>query len=120
MKKMEVVLLFVLLAAPMAIIAGDTPFQGCQKLGCIGKIERIYLHPDGAIKVPPPVGSSGSDASVIGCSLSEGTYFTIKRSHPHFTEMYSMLLAAHMSKRDVYIRIEENTAGCNVRYTAVY
>lgn len=116
----KIVLLFFMLAAPMAGIAGTAPFQGCQKLGCIGKIDRIYLHPEGTVKVPPPIGSSGSDTSAVGCSLSEGAYFTIKRNHPHFSEMYSMLLAAHMSQRDVYIRILENSADCEVRYTAVY
>ena len=78
------------------------------------------MHPDRIIKVPPPLGAPGSDASVVGCSLSEGVYFTVKRSHPHFSEMYSMLLAAHMSERDVFIRIEENTEDCDVRYMAVY
>lgn len=109
-----------LLSASSAAFAGVAPFQGCQRLGCIGKIDRIYLHPQGDIKVPPPVGANGSDASAVACSLSEGAYFTLKRGHPHFSEAYSMLLAAHMSQKDVYIRVLENSPDCEVWYTAIY
>ncbi|MBB3059893.1 hypothetical protein [Microbulbifer rhizosphaerae] len=118
--KKRMMILLLLIAVPLATIAGTPPFQGCQRLACVGKIDRIYLHPEGNIKITPPIGANGSDTSVLGCSLSEGVYATIKRSHPHFTEMYSMLLAAHMSGKDVYVRILENSPDCEVWYTSIY
>jgi len=99
--------------------AGTAPLQGCDPafLGCAGKIDRIYLHPSGVIKIPPPI---GSDITNLNCSLSEGVYLTIKREHPHFKEMYSMLLTAHTLQKDVFLRYVENSSDCEIFYIALY
>ncbi|PKF76454.1 hypothetical protein CW749_26940 [Vibrio sp. vnigr-6D03] len=112
--------IFILLFFPLVAIAGEPPFKGCQKLGCIGKIESIYLHPSGDIKVPPPGISHGSDPRVVSCTMSEGVYFVLKRTNPHFQEMYSMLLTAKAANNDVYLRVEDGSNECQVRYSVIY
>jgi len=102
-----------------ATLGGTPPIEGCKaaSLACAGEIDKIYLHPNGSIKVPPPVGSNLSDMS---CSLSEGVYLTIKRNHPHFKEMYSMLLTAHASSKKMYLRYVKDSPDCEVLYTVIY
>jgi hypothetical protein len=100
--------------------AGDPPFLGCNSVGCIGKIDRIFLHESGDIKIPPPGGSDGSHAQNVQCTLSDGTYFVLKRAHPSFSEIYSAILAAQVAGKLVFLRIEDGSPDCTVRYADIY
>ena len=112
-----IVLLLLLLSGDA--LSGTPPIDGCHaaNLACAGEIDRIYLDPNGEIRIPPPVGYSESQ---IDCNLAGGQYFTIKRSHPHFNEMYSMLLTAHTAGKLMYLRYLKDSPDCEIWYTVIY
>lgn len=100
--------------------SGTAPEQGCATLGCFGKVDRLYLHDTGVIKIPPPIGSAGPGPDVVQCTLSENTYFVLKREHPNFKEIYSSLLSAHIAQKDVYLRVVQGSPDCEVHYAVIY
>lgn len=116
---MKYLVLVLLIAVSDLVFAGTAPIQGCkaENLACAGKIDKIYLHPDGDVKVPPPLGFNPNE---IACTLNGGMYFSIKRTHPHFKEMYSMLLTAHAASKDVYLRYLKDSPECEIWYTVIY
>ncbi|MET1257628.1 hypothetical protein [Aliikangiella maris] len=111
------IVIFLTSSFSVPVLSGTPPFQGCIELGCIGKIDKIYLHPSGMVKVPPPI---GADTSKLKCTLSEGVFITLKREHVHFKEMYSILLSAHASGKEVYLRVIVDSPDCEIHYSVIY
>lgn len=100
--------------------AGTPPFEGCRSQGCVGVIDNIYLHRDGSIKFPPPGKVVKESTGDLDCKLGEGVYFTLKQSHPHFKNIYSMLLTAHSANKEVFVRIVLGSKDCQVDYAVIY
>lgn len=100
--------------------AGTLPFEGCRSQGCVGVIDNIYLHRDGSIKFPPPGKVLKEPTGDLDCKLGEGVYFTLKQSHPHFKNIYSMLLTAHSANKEVFVRIVLGSKDCQVDYAIIY
>ncbi|SHG88009.1 hypothetical protein [Ferrimonas marina] len=99
--------------------ADDPPFRGCEAIGCAGKLERIYVDPEGNVRLLPPVYKE-SDPSMVNCNLNEDTYFVLQRDHPGFEEIYTLLIFAMDDNEEVFVRIETGTDNCQVRYAVVY
>ena len=115
MKAKAIFILFLTLITNISY-AGTPPFQGCSGTGCIGKLENIYLNPNGTVQVPP----MGSNSSNLDCNLGDGLYLTLKKEHIHFKEMYSMLLAAHAAQKDIFLRTVINSNDCEIWYSVIY
>lgn len=102
------------------VSAGTPPFEGCRETGCVGEIDYIYLHRDGSIKFPPPGKVIREPTGTLNCRLGEGVYFTLKQSHPHFKNIYSMLLTAHSANKEMFVRIITGSKDCQVDYAVIY
>lgn len=114
--KLRLGILIILSFLSMSGHAGEPPFVGCAKYGCIGKIDKIYLNPNGTVQIP----AMGTNSSILGCTLGAGNYLTLKPEHVHFKNMYSMMLTAHTSQKNIYLRIVENSQNCEIWYSIIY
>ncbi len=112
--KITIFLLSTLFAT--ASIAEAPPFFGCQSKGCIGIVGSIYVRNDGVVKIKAP---DGANTSSLNCTLTGG-YFSLKESHSRFKEIYSMVLSAQISQKNVYLRAIENSSDCEVYYAVIY
>lgn len=96
----------------------NSAFASCNSTSCYTTIKRIYASglADKTVFIEP----NDSPAGIVNCTLSEGTYFTLKESHPLYSEIYSLSLAALMAKNQVLLRIVENSSDCELGYAMVY
>lgn len=60
--------------------------------------------------------ATDGDETSLNCKALSNVYVTLQGSHPNFSEIYSALLAAQHSERNVTVRIREGTEGCLVSY----
>lgn len=89
-------------------------FGACGNISCDTTIDRVYATglSEGLVYIKPednPVGA-------VNCVPAEDQYFTLKSSHPLFSEIYSMALSSMMAGKDVRLRIVEGTDGCELAY----
>lgn len=96
----------------------NSAFASCNSKSCTTTIERIYAtgYVDGRVYIEPADDPSGK----VNCTLAENTFFTLKKEHPLFSEIYSMSLATLLSKNTVILRIVENSSDCELAYAMVY
>lgn len=87
---------------------------GCNSKSCSSTIKRVYVTgaSDGRIYIEPSDNANG----IVNCTLAENRFFTLRRSHQQFDEMYSLFLASRISNQEVTIRISEGTNGCAINY----
>jgi hypothetical protein len=97
--------------------AEPPPYLGCTATGCIGVFGSLYVSVNGDALITKP---DDMNTSALQCTLVEGQYFTLKRTHVAFKEIYAMLLAATASQRPLFLRAVENTAGCELMYGVIY
>ena len=86
----------------------------CQALGCTAQVSELYISgtSDGRIFIKPSVDPNG----IVQCNLAEGKYFTLKKTHELQPELYSALLTAQVSQKTIFMRILEDTSGCELMY----
>lgn len=111
------ILCSLLLLAPMLASAESPPFIGCGATGCIGVWGSIYVTASGDVHITKP---DGANTSPLQCTLSEGLYFTLKRAHPGFKEIYGLLLTAQATQKNVFLRALESSVDCELVYAVVY
>jgi hypothetical protein len=92
------------------------PIEVCTAIGCTAKIETLYLNPNGTIQMTM---DSAISKAPLGCTLADG-YFTLKKDNVHFSEMYSMILAAHMAQRPINLRTIAGSSNCEIWYSVLY
>ncbi len=90
---------------------------GCDSIRCLGKVEKLYVHEIGIyIKMDQDMNSLACNPAVLGSEK----FMTLKTDHPYRSEIYSTLLAAHLSQGpNVLIRITESSSTgneCFVKY----
>lgn len=88
-------------------------FAGCASHRCNSTIKTLYAssRDSGVVFV-----SLTSPTAALNCQLVENTYLSLKKDHPLFREIYSMLLTAKATEAEVGLRIVENSADCKISY----
>ena len=97
-------------------LLSNTSSANCDSVSCNTKIRTIYptAGSGGEIFIEPDV--SASVSSSVNCTRPEGRFFTLRREHVSFKEIYALLLAAELSDRVVRLRIQENSNTCDLSY----
>lgn len=113
---MRIFIIILSLVMSSLSFADKPPFLGCNNVGCIGKFGSIYLRDSGDVSIMKP---DGINSSGLTCTL-EGDYFTLKRTHPSFNEIYSSILAAQLAQKTIYLRALPNTPNCEIKYVVIY
>lgn len=110
--------IFVILLTLLSVVAnaGTPPFIGCTSLGCLGKLDAIYLAEDGSVQTP----AMGGNTSGLNCTLAPGGYLTLSSDHAHFDKMYAMMLTAHAANKNIYLRTKVGSPVCDVSYAVIY
>ncbi|MEW6995209.1 hypothetical protein AADZ84_13185 [Colwelliaceae bacterium MEBiC 14330] len=105
----------------LLMVYSSQGLANCIERGCSGiaseLFDRYYLSPAGGgqLRLKLKV-----DSSKLDCSLAEGKYMTLMASHPLFEEIYSSLLTASVSKKKVFVRIDQGSDNCQVSYLMYY
>ncbi len=84
----------------------------CNEIICTGELNKLSPNSNGSIYI-----SFSEDMTPLNCDMAAGKYITLKDTNPRHGEIYSMLLASIISKKNVSIRISEGTDGCAIYYT---
>ncbi|MGH8235434.1 MAG: hypothetical protein ACREXP_00240, partial [Steroidobacteraceae bacterium] len=66
--------------------AEPPPSLGCMASGCIGVFGSLYVNVSGDVLITKP---DGMDTSSLQCTLTGAQYFTLKRTHLGFKEIYA-------------------------------
>ena len=97
-----------------ALFLSGTAIGDCRapslKNVCDAKIERLRVQGDGEVLIH----TSGNE-SILACQLFD-SYIVLRKSHPGFEEVYSLLLAAQLADRQVRVRMYSGTSICRVNY----
>ncbi len=86
----------------------------CNRNICKGEIKQLfqnssilYILPDG-------------DLTQLNCEPRYDKYIIIRKSEPHFKEVYTMVMAALLTKKKAGVRIHETPGEvCKVMYTTI-
>lgn len=87
------------------------------KADCFGhiclnvSIESFFITNTGDIYV-----ATGGDESVLDCTALQGTYLKLDTTDAGAKNLYSALLTAQATSRNVNIRTETGSAGCRILY----
>jgi hypothetical protein len=79
---------------------------------CTAQVKNLYPHENGSIYV-----EADADMSPLDCTRNQGQFMVLENSNPLRSEIYSMLLAAHMANKEVTMRIANGSSNCRVVYT---
>ncbi len=104
MKKLLKTILFV-----TAITSGSA-LADCSGNNCIGTITRLFITSTGNVSV-----RTSGDESQLNCDAGTGSYLTLDKNHPGFNPIYSLLLTAHTTEQQIWIRTG-GTDSCFVSY----
>jgi len=77
-------------------------------------VDKLYINPNGIIYI----GTSG-DETVLNCAALSGEYLTMDFSSPGGSAIYSTLLAAMTTNKQVVIQVADNSQGCLVEYVTM-
>lgn len=102
-----------LLVLVYLLSAASAQADDCRPQHCDGLIERINLDDD-VLQIVMV-----DDMSPLRCNLIAGKYLTIKANRPSFREMHGMLLGAMLSARPIFVRLENTSDPCEIRYVSL-
>jgi len=97
-------------ALALGVIATSS-YAGCSATKCIGKVDKLYMTANGTLYV----GMDG-DESALSCTAPSGAYMSLAEGDIGKNAMYSLLLTAQTTNRDVTIRIQTGSPDCRVLY----
>lgn len=93
-----------------AIMLTGNALANCNEIRCTSQIKRLYVTTGGDVAI-----RTASDQSLLGCDLGPGNYLTLKKEHPGFDPIYSMMLTAHATEQTIAIRTS-TTGPCDIAY----
>lgn len=95
-------------------LMAETAAASCSAIGCDTQVRRLYPSSlaDGTVFVEPVDASSG----IVNCTLRDNLFFSLKKTHPLFNQIYATLLTATVAKSNVRLRIKEGTPDCEISY----
>lgn len=110
---MKLLLFIMLMCSSLNTIAA------CSAIACTGKgkdvLLSIYPNGHGSIYLQAP-----AERAKLDCSLVDGHYMTLKKTHPNFDEIFSTALAGMAMNKQMTIRIKAGSAGCEVSYVRMF
>ena len=86
----------------------------CASWGCKAKISVLYTSVNGSIYIGTPF-----DEKAANCTPVAGVYFTLNANGITAKEVYSSLLAAYMSGKEISLRIVEGSSNCELAYVTL-
>lgn len=84
--------------------------QSCGTFECNGNVNDFFVYSGGALV------RTDLDESTLNCTLDQGVFMTLKKSHANYDAVFSTLLSHYMAGKKIQIRIIENSVGCEVGY----
>lgn len=118
MKKMKNCFVSLSMFAALTIVClyTTTASAKCNSISCYeSKITSMYITDwsDGVVFVE--TSDSADQLGNLDCIPKEGKYWRLSPTHPMFKEIYSALLAAHLSGKEVVLR-KKNESECAIAY----
>jgi hypothetical protein len=90
-------------------------YADCSENGCYNvTIDRLSVTDLGKILV----GTSGDEGN-LDCTAGAGVYLQVTNDSVGQNAIYSMLLTAKTTNKPINIRIENDSAGCTVKYAFI-
>lgn len=92
-------------------------YAKCTSGACTGKITKLYIKADGLILV----GTDGNE-NALNCAAGagnggvSGVYMTLRKKDIGQNTMYSLILTAEATGKDITLKIQEGTPDCRVIY----
>ena len=100
------------LVTSLFFVATPVTAGTCDSNLCVAKVKKLYPHENGNIYI-----QADGDMSSLDCTLNQGVFMVLEKTHSLHSEIYSMLLSAHIAQKDVTMRISNGSANCKVVYT---
>jgi len=94
-------------AITMNVNAGDCTTNRCTHV----KITEVYATFGGTLYV-----QTSGDESTLNCTSLANRYVSVGATDPGKNALYSMMLTAQTTGKDVTIRVQEGSAGCRIFY----
>ncbi|MBV7262277.1 hypothetical protein KCG43_09730 [Photobacterium sp. WH24] len=103
----------------LLMVFSPTVLAECNPTGCIGigkeALLSVYPNHTGHIYLQAPAGKEK-----LNCKLVEGQFMVLKNTHPVFDAMYSTVLTALSTQKQLTVRIVENSEDCEVSYVRMF
>ena len=104
---MRCLVVLALIGLSSAAFAGS-----CSWASCTAEIKTLFPNEDGTVRV-----EMDADMTQLDCTLREARFATLESSTVLRDDMYSMMLAAMISGRELTIRTEAGSSNCRIMYT---
>lgn len=111
--------IFRLLILGLLICLNFKAIAACSAIACTGKgkevLLSIYPNSSGSIYL-----QGGAQRNNLNCTLREGHYMTLKKTHANFDEIFSTLLTGIAMNKRMTIRIKTGSPDCEVSYVRMF
>jgi hypothetical protein len=102
---------FIVYPVAIFLLCSAQVFSACAGHSCTNfYIERLIVSANGEVTI----GTSGDEGS-LSCSAGTYGYIKLLKSSDNYDAVYSLLLAAHVAKTEMWIRTND-TGDCNIVY----
>lgn len=102
------------LALLLLSLTANTYAGSCNQNYCDAKVQTIYPSINGKVYL-----RADADMTPLDCTLAQGNYMVLEASNARHSEMFSILLAAHLANRNVIFRITNGSPICAITYIAI-
>ena len=101
-----------LAATVLALVAmtGPAAAGGCVAGSCNDVVNDLFVHGSGVYL------RTAGDETQLNCTLAEGFFMLLKKTHTNYEAVYAALLTAHTNRAPIFIRVVEGSADCEVSY----
>jgi len=93
-------------------------YAECDSKSCDSTIQNILLSDNEEGNVYFELTEETNE--IINCTLQDNQYLTLQKSHPLFTEMFSLSMSSMMVDKRLEIGIVENSSGCSISSISLY
>ncbi|MFT5594556.1 MAG: hypothetical protein ACI8SR_002947 [Oceanicoccus sp.] len=93
----------------------QTSLAECASTGCTDvSIDMLYVTTSGVVYI-----NTSGDEKLLGCAAESGVFTTLMMGSDGSNAVFSTLLAAQASGKNVSVRTQDGSQGCNVLYVTL-